>query len=131
MQPKENDSGDPTRLDGRSLTLALRDEEREPRSSILLEFHGIRYLYSERAIVTNDGWKYVFSPGDTDEVYDLNREPAKLKNLVGSTGDAKRIDGLTREHRSALAEANDPIAKAVFKLMGIWDHPTAPSVPNP
>ena len=116
------DSGIEAGIDGRSLLPALRGEaDRATRSSLLLEFHGIRYLYSERAIVTRDGWKYVFNPGDTDEAYNLMADPAELNNLINAEQYSARIDRLRHELMDAVVEAGDPIANAVYKLLGHWE----------
>lgn len=112
-------------LDGRSLLPALDgDESRQPRDRFLLEFHGIRYLYSERAIVTVDGWKYVFNPGDTDEVYHLETDAAEMNNLIESAEQGEVIERLQRELMAAVVEARDPIRGAVYKLLGHFDDDT-------
>jgi arylsulfatase A-like enzyme len=114
------------RLDGRSLLPALLgDASRETRARFLLEFHRIRYLYSERAIVTADGWKYVFNPGDTDEVYHLVADPAEMTNLIESAEHAHTVERLQQELMEAVVESGDPIWRAVHKLLGHWEQPSA------
>jgi hypothetical protein len=39
------------------------------REGIYLEFHGIRCLHTQRALVSRDGFKYIFNPVDEDEFY--------------------------------------------------------------
>ena len=45
------------------------------------EFYGQRFVYTQR-IVWHENWKYVFSPGGTDELYDLADDPHETKNLA-------------------------------------------------
>ena len=113
--------GKPENFDGRSMIPALSDEPaRETRSAFLLEFHGIRHLYSQRAIVTDDGWKYVFSPADRDEVYNLVDDPAEMTNLIESERHEDIIERHRNELLAAVVEANDPLTGAVHKLLGKW-----------
>ena len=121
----DSDSDAAAELDGRSLLPALcADAERETRSVFLLEFHGLRYLYSQRAIVTSDGWKYVFSPADIDEVYNLNEDPAELENLIDSDDHLETIERLRDTLKVAVVESGDPIMDAVYRLLGTWDNPS-------
>jgi arylsulfatase A-like enzyme len=46
------------------------------------ECFGGRYLWTHR-VVWGDRYKYVFNGGATDELYDLERDPAERDNLVG------------------------------------------------
>jgi arylsulfatase A-like enzyme len=91
--------------DGRSLVPLLHDRPPRPawRNGFVVEwlgdetakeippnFEGLRttrYLYVEY----ENGWR---------ELYDLQRDPAELRNLAGSAGDAATQAGLMRElHR--------------------------------
>ncbi len=110
--------------DGRSfLPLLQGDKQREPRRDIYLEFHGLRFLYSQRALVTEDGWKYVFTPGDTDEVYDLNTDPAELNNLAENPDCEERIGQLRERLMTVAAEVDDPLAPCIWKYFGEWRTP--------
>ncbi len=112
----------PEDLDGKSLAPALSEKpERDTREDILLEFHGLRFLYSQRAIVTNDGWKYIFTPGDIDEIYNLNDDPAELHNLVNDTSTAEKTADLQNRIRKAAAAAGDPLRDCISKFFGIWN----------
>ena len=114
-------------LHGRSMLPALRGEtSRDTRPFFLMEFHGLRYLYSQRTIVTDDGWKYVFSPADTDEVYDLNTDSAELHNLVDSAGHSEKVDQLKNQLMRATLEEGDPLMPAVYKIFGNWNIPAYP-----
>jgi arylsulfatase A-like enzyme len=45
------------------------------------EFFGQRFVYTQR-IVWHDDWKYVFSPGGIDELYNLAQDPHEGCNLA-------------------------------------------------
>jgi len=45
------------------------------------EFFGQRFVYTQR-ITWYDGWKYVFSPGGIDELYNLAADPHERANLA-------------------------------------------------
>jgi arylsulfatase A-like enzyme len=46
------------------------------------EFFGQRFVYTQR-LVWHGRWKYVFSPGGVDELYDLESDPHEVRNLAG------------------------------------------------
>ena len=99
------------------------------RDQVYMEFHGLRFLYSQRAIVTASGWKYIFTPGDTDELYDLNDDPGELRNrIMDSSCEAER----KQLQEQLLREAqlyHDPLASCIAKLFGRWD--IGDNQPNP
>ncbi|MBN2448969.1 MAG: sulfatase-like hydrolase/transferase [Lentisphaeria bacterium] len=45
------------------------------------EFFGQRFVYTQRLVWHGD-WKYVFSPGGVDELYNLAEDPHELRNLA-------------------------------------------------
>ncbi len=100
-------------------------EEAPKRAYLLSEFHGLRFLYSQRMLVSDDGWKFIFTPGDYDELYNLNDDPSELHNLLAeqnplTTEIAKRLDTM----RSALVEEmtryKDPLRDCASKFQGNW-----------
>lgn len=71
----------PEDYDARSIVPLLSDEDPAWRDDIMCEFHGHRFLYSQR-MVRWDNYKYVFNPPDIDEFYDLEKDPGELTNLI-------------------------------------------------
>ncbi len=65
---------------GRSLRPVL-DGTAEPAEwqDAYAEFFGQRFVYTQR-IVWHGDWKYVFSPGGADELYNLREDPHELRN---------------------------------------------------
>ena len=49
------------------------------------EFFGQRFVYTQR-IVWHEDWKYIFSPGGIDELYNLADDPLERVNLAGDAG---------------------------------------------
>ncbi|MFB0545507.1 MAG: sulfatase-like hydrolase/transferase, partial [Anaerolineae bacterium] len=98
-------------LDGQSLLPYLEGTPAPggDRQAIYLEFHGLRYLYSQRALVTRDGYKYIFTPGDQDEVYDLNQDPGELRNLVEVEAYQEKVESLRWQLMQTAAQVGDPI----------------------
>ena len=112
-------------LDGVSFLPVLRGEDMpDPREDLLLEFHGIRYLYSQRGLVTRDGWKYIFTPGDNDEVYDLTTDPAELHNRIDDPACAEKVAELRERLKRAVVAARDPLMDCVYKYFGFWESPS-------
>ena len=91
------------------------------RDCVYLEFHGLRSLYSQRAMITRDGWKYIFTPGDEDEVYNLNSDPAELNNLIFDDSESKTVEKLRRKLLKAAVGFSDPIQDYISKLFGNWE----------
>lgn len=104
----------------RSLVPALRDPHGPGRERLLVEYHGLRFLYSQRALIGRDGWKYIFTPGDDDELYDLAADPAETQNLAGQTVQALRLAALRRDLMAETARLDDPLRDCVAKFNGIW-----------
>jgi len=110
-------------LDGKSFLEVLEGKPlTKNRDAIYLEFHGIRYLYSQRALVTRDGYKYIFNAGDFDEFYDLNQDPGELTNRVDAPEYRETVARLRQRLKRAAAEAKDPIQDNIAKMFGDWEN---------
>jgi arylsulfatase A-like enzyme len=67
---------------GRSLRGVLeRAAAAEQWRDAYAEFFGQRFVYTQR-IVWHGNWKYIFSPGGVDELYDLAADPHETRNLA-------------------------------------------------
>lgn len=105
---------------GVDLSPALADATASVRSRLLVEFHGLRFLYSQRALIDDSGLKFIFTPGDYDELYDLAADPNELKNLINDQSAGPRAafmrSGLIKE----TARTCDPLRDCVAKFNGHW-----------
>ena len=107
-------------LDGQSLLPLLHSPVVPGREGLLLEFHGLHYLYSQRAWISQDGYKYIFTPGDRDEIYDLNSDPHELHNLLAEGEQIPVADRLRTEMHAAMTQARDPLRDYLAKVHGDW-----------
>lgn len=112
----------PGGLDGRSLLPLLRGGDAPWREHLLLEAHGMRSLQSQRVLVSDDGWKYVFTPADEDEVYDLGRDRAELHNLLGDPSMQGHVERLRAMLLDACRAHRDPLTEYVARLFGDWSN---------
>ena len=105
---------------GMSLRSSLADAKQAGRDAFLVEYHGLRFLYSQRAMVFENGDKFIFTPGDDDELYDLVSDPGELSNLAAMTGAAETLDGCRKAMIQETARLDDPLRDCVAKFNGQW-----------
>ncbi len=74
----------PEEYHGRSLAPILRGGEVEWADDVYCEYHGHRFLFSQR-MVRWDKYKYVFNAPSFDELYDLDADPYELDNRIGDS----------------------------------------------
>ena len=102
------------------LSPQITEETAGGRDYLLAEFHGLRYLYSQRMLVSDDGWKLIFSPGDRDELYDLNNDPHELHNLAEQAHFADGLEHMRQALMQKTAQYDDPLRDCVAKFNGQW-----------
>lgn len=84
------------RTDFRSLTPLLDDPARDDwTDEAYAEFHGQRYFFTQR-ILWREQLKYVLNAYDFDEMYDLERDPHEMNNVVDDPAYAERKDDMLR-----------------------------------
>jgi len=110
----------PDGIDARPLHPTRREADPAGRADLLLENHGIRFLYSQRALVTDDGWKYIFTPGDRDECYDLSHDPGERFNLIDRPEHHEQVERLRDRLIDAAVRAGDPLATGIARFCGRW-----------
>lgn len=106
--------------DGADLTPALADPSAAIRAHLLLEFHGLRFLCSQRALISQDELKFIFSPGDHDELYDLAADPFEMRNLWEDPAAADRLAAMREAMIAETACFGDPLRDCVAKFNGRW-----------
>ena len=102
------------------LSKAVLTPQSDDREFLLAEYHGLRFLYSQRIMISDDNWKYVFSPGDYDELYDLNADPSELRNLTSQPEAEERLATMRAALIDLTAKFNDPLRDCVAKFNGQW-----------
>jgi len=81
---------------GRSLRPVLEGTaERDDWLDAYAEFFGQRFVYTQR-IVWHCDWKYVFSPGGIDELYNLSEDPHERLNLANDPAHRERLIEMTK-----------------------------------
>lgn len=103
----------PPILDGRSLLSDLGKNEDKDAYAII-EFHRHSLSHDSyggfipiRSIV-QDGYKLVINLHQSDELYDLNKDPAEMNNLINDTAHTRRRDELLSKLLSEMDRARDP-----------------------
>jgi len=101
----------PADIEGRSIVPLLRGERPEDwPESVFAEYHGDEFgLYSQRMVRT-DRYKYVYNPPDTDELYDLDRDPDELHNVIDNPQYAAVRSRLRTELADWMERTDDTIA---------------------
>ena len=101
----------PEGIDGRSLLSLLRGERpADWPDSVFTEYHGDEFgLYSQRMVRTGR-YKYVYNPPGRDELYDLERDPDELQNLIEHPTYAEVLDELRQRLYRWMCETDDTIA---------------------
>jgi arylsulfatase A-like enzyme len=92
---------------GRSLRPVL-DGTADPAewTSAYAEFYGQRFVYTQR-IVWEGPWKYVFSPGGADELYNLDEDPEERHNLAGDAASRERLEAMATAMWRKVKEIGD------------------------
>ena len=73
----------PESIDARRLAPLLRDGgPPDWPDSVYCESHGEVWGYCSQRMVRTARWKYVYSPNDLDELYDIETDPAELHNRI-------------------------------------------------
>jgi choline-sulfatase len=70
------------------------------------EFFGQRFVYTQR-ITWHGDWKYVFSPGGCDELYDLSIDPHERTNLAADPAHRETLIDMTRRMWRKMKEIGD------------------------
>ena len=106
----------PDNHDGRSLVPLFRDPHADWRDDLMCEFHGHRFLYSQR-MVRWDNYKFVFNAPDWDELYDLAEDPHETTNLIRDPGYATVAEAGRQRLLQWIENSADPIRSAARALL--------------
>ncbi len=98
----------PENSDAISLMPYLKGEEHpSPRRYALTTYNGQQFgLYLQR-MIRDKRWKYTWNPTDVDELYDLEKDPYELQNLVHDPSHAEILQKLRIDLFNELLAVND------------------------
>lgn len=77
------------------------------RDHILCAYYGGEFLYTQRMVITNR-FKYVFNGFDFDEMYDLERDPAELRNIAADPAYEREAGDMRARLYELMARYRDP-----------------------
>jgi arylsulfatase A-like enzyme len=119
-------------IDGQSLRPYLTGDPggESGRDAIYMEFHGIRCLHTQRGLVTQNGFKYIFNPLHEDELYDLINDPGELRNLLDDPAYRSQREKCRQEIVQAAVASHDPVQNYMAKLFGDYDNLAAQPDPS-
>jgi arylsulfatase A-like enzyme len=92
--------------DGKPLQ-PLFTNARDWHDQILCAYYGGEYLYTQRIAITSR-YKYVFNGFDYDELYDLERDPAELRNVVADPAYVSETADMRARLYELMAQYRDP-----------------------
>ncbi len=93
-------------IDGESVLPLITDGSDSPDRVTYAEFYGQRLSCTQR-IVWKNGYKYVYNGFDFDELYDLNRDPYELNNLIHDPQFRETAVTMAREMWAKVKESRD------------------------
>ena len=74
---------------------------------ILCAYYGGEFLYTQR-IAINQRYKYVFNGFDFDELYDLERDPEEMRNVVDTPEYSKQTEDMRQRLWAMMNKFEDP-----------------------
>lgn len=93
-------------IDGESVLPLITDGSAASQRVTYAEFYGQRLSCTQRIVWKND-FKYVYNGFDFDELYDLNRDPHELNNLIHVPEHRETAAAMAREMWKKIKESRD------------------------
>lgn len=103
-------------LDGRSLRPLIEGESVTWRDCIVTECTGLDYLSITARAIRYQNFKYVFNPGDLDELYDLFSDPHELRNLAIEPASADLLLTLREKLDQWMVDQGDGLVERYRRL---------------
>ncbi|MHA1688041.1 MAG: sulfatase-like hydrolase/transferase [Promethearchaeota archaeon] len=99
-----------TPLPGKSLLPLVKGEIEEWREDFMCETHGHFTSHVGRLIVKNH-YKYIYNEGDLDELYDLEKDPWELTNLINDPGYEEILTDLKERLKKWREKTGDKVTR--------------------
>jgi len=101
--------GTPDDLDGISLAWTLCRRAQPQQRPIFAQYSGNSVVGDIRRCVISERYKYIWSPPDGRELYDLEADPLEMSNLAESVEHQAMVRRLHEECRQWGTEHSDPV----------------------
>jgi arylsulfatase A-like enzyme len=97
---------------GRSMLPLLKEESAADwRNEVVSTYNGQQFgLYTQR-MIRNSRWKYIWNTTDVDELYDLEKDPGELNNLIHEEGCSEILAELRKKLYEELIRVQDGLVK--------------------
>ena len=99
----------PENLHGRSVLPLIDDSSTRWRNHVVVEFSGVNNLSATLRTLIKDGYKFGYSAGWPDQLYDLNSDPHETANLAELGEYRERLNDMRRALSAWMREYNDPV----------------------
>lgn len=98
----------PENVDSRDISPLFDSPDAEWDDSILCQSHGVHFPYAQRMLRWKN-LKYVFTPTDTDELYDLEKDSGETENLISCPAYSAQKKELQKRMLEHIEKSSDPI----------------------
>jgi len=109
-------------IHGRSLLPLIADAAANWRDCVGIEFGGVNNMAATLRTIVKDGFKYGYSAGFLDQLYDLNTDPYEMVDLAASAEHKDRLNDLRQTMADWMEEHSDP-ARGIYN-QGLRYHQT-------
>lgn len=114
---------------GRDLVEDLTAPRVPPRAEAFAQYQGTHQgLFSQRAL-RDRRWKYVYNPASIDELYDLDADPAELRNLAADPAHEPALTDLRRRMAGWMRQVQDSLSPPTFTWRPQRSAPPAAGAP--
>lgn len=97
-------------VDGQSLIPLATNEVSSWREDLMIESHGHKHIHLGRVLVY-DHFKYIYNEKDMDELYDLDRDPYELNNLISDSNYASTVQEMKAKLQNWRQKTEDSMNK--------------------
>ena len=101
-------------IDGQSLLPIITQKDVQWRNDLMCETHGHWNNHVGRLVVTNR-YKYIWNEDDIDELYDLEKDPFELNNLINNKDYKDILVDMKARLKNWRQKTGDKVIKSMIK----------------
>ncbi len=102
--------------DGQSLLPIIHNPQQEWRDDLYAQFHGHRFPVAQR-ILWWKNFKYVLNFADKDELYELDKDPVELRNLIAEASHAYVLAEMQRRMLENMNNFGDTLGPQFWTIL--------------